>query len=99
MAVNRALVVVWCALLAVSMATEMEVGAEVVSMEGAQEGKLYNGLPKQDLPTPVQKGISVMDQFDSENDEMVKVNKKLIKRLSAPWKTKVGEQPPGPKLH
>ena len=90
MKVFHGLVVTWCLLLAVSLATEVEETVEMGSMAGTEAKKLYNGLPKQDLPVVVQKGISAMDQYDAENGEMVTMNKKLIKRLSAPWKTKIG---------
>lgn len=90
MKVFHGLVVTWCLLLAVSLATEVEETVEMGSMAGTEAKKLYNGLPKQDLPVVVQKGISAMDQYDAENGEMMTMNKKLIKRLSAPWKTKIG---------
>merc|ERR1712072_824656 len=83
---NRHLVAVWCAVVVVAMATEMEV--EV--LEGS--GKLYNGLPKKDLPLVTQKGLSTMDQIGAENREFFGTNKKLIKRLSAPWKTKITKE-------
>jgi len=92
MKVFHGLVVTWCLLLALSLATEVEETVEMASMAGTEAKKLYNGLPKQDLPVVVQKGISAMDQYDAENGEMVTMNKKLIKRLSAPWKTKIAKE-------
>merc|ERR1712159_163737 len=92
MKVFHGLVVTWCLLLALSLATEVEETVEMGSMAGTEAKKLYNGLPKQDLPVVVQKGISAMDQYDAENGEMVTMNKKLIKRLSAPWKTKIAKE-------
>lgn len=91
-----ALLGVWCLVVAVSMATELDSTEQVVSLEvaeakqGVSAGKLYNGLPKEDLPSVTQMGLRNLGLWKQANSEAKDTNNRLLKRLSTPWKTKIG---------
>ena len=70
------------------MAEAAEV-TEVATMDSGR--KLFDGLPKEDLPILTQKGLSVMDQMALANSEVMDESSKNLKRLSTPWKTDISE--------
>merc|ERR1712070_94080 len=78
-------------MVACAIATEVEDTDEVVRLAAAGEGKLYNGIPKEDLPPLTLQGIRSMDLWDNANNDAIRQNNKLLKRLSAPWKTKMSK--------
>merc|ERR1711871_217642 len=78
---------VWLAVIAVAISTEVEEAEGAASTEG----KLYEGIPKDDLPKMTIQGIRNMDLWKIANDDAVATNNKLEKRLSTPWKTKAAK--------
>merc|ERR1711871_157495 len=78
---------VWLAVIAVAISTEVEEAEGAASTEG----KLYEGIPKDDLPKMTIQGIRNMDLWKIANDDAIATNNKLEKRLSTPWKTKAAK--------
>ena len=85
------ILVIWIAIIAVAMTTEVEDADSITSQESATaaSAKLYNGLPKDALPKMAIQGIRNLDLWKMANDDAVTTNNKLMKRLSTPWKTKM----------
>jgi len=89
---RSALVVVCTTVLLTSLNAEMAEAAEVTEVATMDSGrKLFDGLPKEDLPILTQKGLSVMDQMALANSEVMDESSKNLKRLSTPWKTDISE--------
>jgi len=88
------ILVIWIAIIAVAMTTEVEDADSITSQESATaaSAKLYNGLPKDALPKMAIQGIRNLDLWKMANDDAVTTNNKLMKRLSTPWKTKMSKE-------